>query len=373
MTSAGDLPEEELMAKFPSVHALGIRSKTHVSKKILDAAKRLLVVGAFCIGTEQIESDYAAKKGVAVFNAPFANTRSVAEMVLAEMIVLARQLGDRSMECHKKEWFKNSKGCFEVRGKTVGIIGYGHVGSQLSVLAESLGMHVIYYDVIPVLPLGNAKPETSLQRVLTQADFVSLHVPGGNETNKLIGAKELAMMKKGSYLLNASRGSVVDVDAAAAAIKSKHLAGAAFDVFPVEPPPIKGAEFKSVLQGLPNVILTPHIGGSTEEAQAAIGKEVAQKMVQFINTGTTISCVNLPSVSLPHNDKVHRVLNVHKNVPGVLRDVNAVLDKYNVVSQMLLTNRDVGYLMVEVDQEVSQAVKEKIEGLASSIRTRILY
>lgn len=367
-----DLTEEKLSEKIADVHVLGIRSKTKLNKKVLANAKRLLAIGCFCIGTDQVDLVAAAALGVPVFNSPFSNTRSVAEMCLAELIVLARQIGDRSMECHRKFWNKKSGGCYEVRGKTLGLVGYGHVGSQLSVLAESLGMRVIFYDIITKLPLGNAKACSSMAELLKEADFVSLHVPKTPETNNLISAKEIAMMKKGSYLLNASRGTVVDVQAAADALKSGHLAGGAFDVFPYEPGSSQ-EEFLTPLQGCPNTILTPHVGGSTEEAQWAIGQEVAAKLSCFVNTGNTMDSVNFPEVFLPDSADTHRILNIHKNVPGVLRDINSVLSKYNVSAQTLRTKGEIGYLIVEVDSDASHEVKNLIAALSTNIKSRILY
>jgi len=288
------------------------------------------------------------------------------------MIMLARQAADRSNECHRGIWNKISSNCYEVRGKTLGIVGYGHVGSQLSVLSEALGMKVVYYDVVPKLPLGNAVSLSSLEALLQQSDFVSLHVPATPETKHLIGEQQLKLMKRGSYLVNASRGQVVDIPPLAEALRTGYLSGAAVDVFPYEPTG-KDEPFKSELQGCPNTILTPHIGGSTEEAQLTIGKEVSTKMISYINTGTSVQAVNLPELSLPHNPKTHRILNVHENVPGVLRDINSVVAEYNVVSQMLMTMGPVGYLIVEVDRAVSHEVKKKISKLKTSIKTRILY
>jgi len=286
--------------------------------------------------------------------------------------MLARQLPERNREMHNKIWNKESANCYEVRGKTVGIIGYGHVGSQLSVLCEALGMSVYYYDIVPKLTLGNAKSSSTLEEVLSVADFVTLHVPATPDTVKLIGPKEIGMMKKGSFLLNASRGQVVDIDSAVAGLHSGQLSGAAFDVFPEEPT-AKGDEFKSGLIDCRNTILTPHIGGSTEEAQAAIGKEVASKMRDFINQGITIGSVNLPELHLAVTPLRHRILNIHRNVPGVLRDINNVISNYNVEAQILMTKGPTGYLIIEVDRQVSHDVKEKIGTLPHSIRTRILY
>jgi D-3-phosphoglycerate dehydrogenase len=366
------LTKSELLDKVKDVHILGYRSKTEINQEVLEAAKKLIVTGAFCIGTDQTDLPFAASKGVAVFNAPFANTRSVAEMIIAEIIMLARQIGDRNQECHKKYWNKQSGGCWEVRGKTVGIVGYGHVGSQVSVLAEAMGMHVLYYDHVPKLPLGNAVAVETLQEVLTKSDFVSMHVPLTEETENMISGKQLALMKKGSYFLNASRGPVVDVQAVADAIKSGHLAGCAFDVFPVEPAQ-KGEELTSQLIGLPNTILTPHIGGSTEEAQGGIGREVAGKIINYINTGNTLGAVNFPEMQMTFSKNSYRLCNVHKNVPGVLRDVNNVLASYNVNAQTLLTKDKIGYMVVDVDKEFGIEVKEKLEQMESNIKTRVLF
>ena len=366
------LSEEQLIEQLPQYHALGVRSKTALTPRVLAAGSRLLAVGCFCIGTDQTDLDAAAKQGICVFNAPFANTRSVAELVLCEMVALSRQLADRSAECHAGKWNKQSSGCYEVRGKTLCIVGYGHVGSQLSVLAEASGLKVHFYDIVPKLALGLAEAKETLDDALSGADFVSLHVPATAQTVNLIGAEQIAKMKKGAYLLNAARGQVVDLDALAAAIKSAHLAGAAVDVFPSEP--AGGDEpFECPLRGLPNVILTPHIGGSTEEAQVAIGQEVASKMIAFINSGASVGSVNLPELSLPPHPTTHRILNIHANVPGVLRDVNHVLAEYNVVAQLLMTLGSVGYLIVDVERGVSAEIKAKIAKLHKSIKTRLLY
>jgi D-3-phosphoglycerate dehydrogenase len=366
------LPEEVLLEKVKDIHILGVRSKTQVNKKLLDSAKKLIATGCFCIGTDQTDLEAAAAKGVATFNAPFANTRSVAELVLGELICLARQLFDRSSECHNKIWNKNSSNCYEVRGKTLCIIGYGHVGSQLSILAEAFGMRVVFYDILPKLSLGLAQSCNSLLEAVSVADFVSLHTPATSETQNLIGAKEIAAMKKGAYLVNASRGTVVDINAAAEALRSGHLGGAAFDVYPYEPAGA-GEEFKSPLQGLKNVILTPHVGGSTEEAQIAIGKEVASKLVQYLNTGNSVGAVNIPELALPSNSKTHRILNIHHNQPGFLKAMNEALSDYNISAQMLMTLGAVGYLIIDVDKGMSDEIKEKIMQLKLSIKTRILY
>ena len=418
---AEKMGEAELLSKVGSYHAVGVRSKTQLTAEVLRAGSRLLTVGCFCIGTDQTDLAAAASQGIAVFNAPFANTRSVAELVIAEMIALARQMTDRSRECHLHQWNKVtphtptsqllllltllhahhttqpsahpppsapslppsfplslcrlcqlSSRCYEVRGKTVCIVGYGHVGSQLSILAEAMGMRVQFYDIVPKLPLGLAVAKESLEEALDGADFVSLHVPATAQTAGLVGAQQLGRMKRGAFLLNASRGSVVDLDAVAAALRSGQLGGAAIDVFEREPA-ASDETFNCPLVGLPNVILTPHIGGSTEEAQVAIGVEVASKMIAFINSGASIGAVNLPELSLPPHPTTHRILNVHANVPGVLRDVNHVLSDYNVVAQLLMTLGPVGYLIVDVERGVSAEIKAKIATIKHSIKTRLLY
>lgn len=367
------LNEEQLLEKVRTASVLGVRSKTKVTKAVLDAAEELLAVGCFCIGTDQTDLEEAAAQGVPVFNAPFSNTRSVAEMVLAEIVVLARQMGQRNSELHAGDWNKQSKGCYEVRGKTLGIVGYGHVGSQLSVLAESLGLRVLFYDVAIRMPLGNAAAVPSLDELLARADFLSLHVPGTPETEGMIGAAELARLRRGSYLLNASRGRVVDVDAAAAAVREGHLAGAAFDVYPREPAS-RADPFESPLVGLPNVFLTPHIGGSTEEAQAAIGREVAGKLAAFARTGSTEGAVNLPEVHMPLDTDagVHRLINVHRNVPGVLRAINEILSSHNVAAQVLRTRGPVGIIMVDLSGAASRKARLEIDSLEDSIMTRVI-
>ena len=368
------LSEAELVAAIADVHVLGIRSKTHVTAEVLHAARRLLAVGCFCIGTNQVDLDTANRCGVPVFNAPFSNTRSVAELVIAEIIGLSRQLYDRSREVHEGRWRKISDGSREVRGKTLGIVGYGHIGSQVGVLAEMMGLRVIFYDIRTCMPHGNNRQVDSLDEVLTTSDFVTLHVPATNKTHEMIGPAELGRMKRGSYLLNLSRGTVVVIDALAEAIKSERLAGAAIDVYPEEPEK-NGDTFASPLQGLPNVILTPHVGGSTEEAQAAIGIEVATSLTKLINTGATTGAVNFPQIELPPEPGKHRILNVHRNVPGVLRDINRIVSdrNANIHAQVLSTDPNIGYLMMDLDQEVSNEVKQDISELATNIKTRILY
>jgi D-3-phosphoglycerate dehydrogenase len=373
-TVSGALKEDELKARIADAHVLGIRSKTHVTDAVLAEAKRLLTLGCFCIGTNQVDLERANRRGVPVFNAPFSNTRSVAEMVISEIVMLARQLGDRSREVHAGTWKKVASGCYEVRGKTLGIVGYGHIGRQVGVLAEVLGMRVLFFDVITKLPMGNNRAVGSLGELLEVSDFVTLHVPETPQTRGMFGAEEFARMKTGSYLLNLSRGTVVQIPALADALRAKKLAGAAIDVYPEEPE-ANSDGFKSELQGLPNVVLTPHIGGSTMEAQESIGREVAAALVKFVNAGATTGAVNFPQVELPQAKGTHRILNVHRNVPGVLRDVNAIVSELNanIHSQVLSTDPDIGYLIVDLDQDVSSEVSKRVAALETNIRTRILY
>jgi D-3-phosphoglycerate dehydrogenase len=371
---ASALSEEALKEKIKDVHVLGIRSKTQITEAILKEGHKLLTLGCFCIGTNQVDLKAANELGIPVFNAPFGNTRSVAEMMIAEIISLARCLSQRSMEMHRGAWKKISTGCYEVRGKTLGIIGYGNIGTQVSGLAEDLGMRVVFYDVVSKLPLGNAKGCNSLKDLLGEADFVTLHVPATPQTHLMIGEEQLSQMKKSSYLINASRGTVVDIDALAKHLKSGHLAGAAIDVYPEEPE-ANTEKFQTVLQGISNVILTPHIGGATEEAQANIGTEVPATLIRFVNTGTTTGAVNFPMVDLAPTAASHRILNVHKNVPGVLKEINRIVSEIgaNVRAQALSTDAEIGYLIIDTDRAFSTEVKAAIEGLSTSIRTRILY
>jgi len=371
---AGALPEAQLIEKVRDVHVLGIRSKTQVTKEVLESAKRLLTLGCFCIGTNQVDLDHAKRRGITVFNAPFGNTRSVAEMVMSEIIMLARQLGQRTMEMHQGTWKKVSSGCYEVRGKTLGIIGYGHIGSQVSTLAEAFGMRVVFYDVLSKLPLGNAKGCTTLNELLRESDFVTLHVPATPQTHKMISEDQLSQMKNGSYLLNASRGTVVDIPALTRHLKAKHLAGAAIDVFPEEPE-TNTDQFMTELRSIPNVILTPHIGGATEEAQANIGAEVPAALIRFVNTGSSFGAVNFPSVDVAPSGDSHRILNVHKNVPGVLREINRIVSDLgaNIQAQTLATDSEIGYLVLDTDKALSNEIKAAIEALPTSIKTRILY
>jgi D-3-phosphoglycerate dehydrogenase len=366
--------EKELIALLPQYCALGIRSKTEITAKVLEHAESILSIGAFCIGTNQIDLLSARKSGIAVFNAPHSNTRSVAELVIAEMIALSRQLGDRNTRAHQGEWIKSAEGSKEVRGKVLGIVGYGHIGSQVSVLAESMGLKVIFYDAIKKLPLGNARSMTSLDELLAASDFVTLHVPEIAETMNMIGEQELVKMKKGSYLINASRGTVVVIDALVKALKEKHIAGCAIDVFPMEPASNK-EKFISPLQGLSNVILTPHIGGSTEEAQKAIGTEVTESFRRFLKIGSSSGAVNFPNVDLPVKKGTSRILNVHRNEPGVLGEINTIISKAgaNIEGQYLSTDDEIGYLVMDVHSDHADILAQEISKLKRSIRTRVVY
>jgi D-3-phosphoglycerate dehydrogenase / 2-oxoglutarate reductase len=373
-TKKAALSDDELAQAIADVHVLGIRSKTQVRARHLKNAKRLLTLGCFCIGTNQVDLEDANRIGVPVFNAPFSNTRSVAELVIAEIIALARQLFDRSREVHEGKWRKIATSSYEIRGKTLGIVGYGHIGSQVGVLAEAMGMRVISFDIRPTLPMGNNKSVDSLEALLRTSDFVTLHVPETPQTRNLIGAGEIAKMKEGSYLLNLSRGTVVDLAALAAGIKEGRIKGAALDVYPEEPES-NSDDFVNVMRGLPNVVLTPHIGGSTLEAQESIGREVANVLTRFTNIGATTGAVNFPQIDLPPVAKSHRILNVHRNVPGVLRDVTKLVSdrNANVVAQVLATDPDIGYLVMDLDKEVAGDVKKAISELSTCIKTRILY
>ncbi|MGE3608389.1 MAG: phosphoglycerate dehydrogenase [Bacteriovoracaceae bacterium] len=366
--------EEELIRLIPQYTAIGIRSKTEITEAVLKHAPSLLTIGCFCIGTNQVDLEAARKNGVAVFNAPHSNTRSVAELVIAEMIALSRQLGDRNNKAHQGDWIKSAEGSKEVRGKTLGIIGYGHIGSQVSILAEALGLKVVFFDVVKKLPLGNAEAKSSLEEVLKISDFVTLHVPELPETMNMIGARELSLMKKGSYLINASRGTVVKINDLVESLKSNHLAGCAIDVFPVEPASNK-EKFVSPLQGLNNVILTPHIGGSTEEAQKAIGLEVAESFHRFLKIGSSSGAVNFPNVDLPVKKGTSRILNVHKNEPGVLGEINTIISQAgaNIEGQYLSTDKEIGYLVMDVHSTHVDTISKEIENLKRSIRTRVVY
>jgi len=371
---AGAVDPHVLKEKIANVHIVGIRSKTRLTADILRSGKRLVAVGAFCIGTNQIDLDTATELGVPVFNAPFSNTRSVAELIISHCIALMRRMPEKNAATHQGLWLKSADGCREVRGKTLGIVGYGHIGSQVSVLAESLGMKVVFYDIVDKLALGNARPLATLDAVLKASDIVTLHVPATKRTAGMMTREKLALMKEGSNLINYSRGNVVDIEALAEKLKSGKLAGAAIDVFPEEPK-AKGDVFKSPLQGLPNVILTPHIGGSTLEAQENIGTEVSVKLIKFMNNGSTTLSVNAPEVELPIHEGVHRILHFHKNVPGVLHRINSYFAErnVNVLSQYLMTNPKIGYLVMDVSRKVANTWIEDLRAMPDTINARILY
>ena len=365
----------QLAALLARATVIGLRSKTRLPATSLTAAQRLAAVGCFCIGTDQVDLACAARTGVPVFNSPFSNTRSVAELTLAEIIALSRRLFDKSAQLHTGLWDKSAKESREVRGRTLGIVGYGHIGSQLSVLAEGLGMRVVYFDIARRLALGNAHALPSLQAVLEASDVVSLHVPDTDRTRNLIGAKELSQMKRGAALINNSRGKVVDLEALAAALRSGHLSGAAADVFPEEPAE-NGQGFRTPLAGLGNVILTPHIGGSTEEAQEAIAVDVAEKLARFWRHGTTATAVNFPQVDLPQvKDGLLRILHVHRNVPGVLQQINTVFgaSNINIASQYLQTHGDIGYVVIDIDAAHSDVALAKLADVPGTIRSRVLF
>ena len=374
LETAGKSPDEnELDGKIRNASILGIRSKTEITKKALDNADRLMAIGAFCIGTNQIDMNECTKRGIVVFNAPYSNTRSVVELVIGEIIMLIRKIFDKSSKLHSGIWDKSSKDSFEIRGKTLGIIGYGNIGSQLSVLAESLGMNVCYYDIVEKLTLGNAKCVT-MQELLKKSDIITVHVDGNPRNRNLIGDKEFKMMKNGVIFINLSRGFVVDIKPLAGHIKSGKIKGAAIDVFPYEPKS-NSEEFISELRGLPNVILTPHIGGSTEEAQQSIGNFVAQKLIDFINTGSTFSSANFPNIQLPQLQNAHRLMHIHHNVPGVLSSINGILAKnsINIVGQHLKTNEQIGYLITDVSKQYDNKVIEELKKVPNTIKFRVLY
>lgn len=367
------LPEEELIERIKGVHVLGIRSKTQVTQKVLDAANKLLVVGAFCIGTTQIDLEYSKKKGVVVFNAPYSNTRSVVELAIGQTIMLMRSIFPRSTEIHNGEWNKTAAGSQEVRGKNLGIVGYGNIGKQMSVLAEAMGMRVYYYDVNDQLAIGNATKCSTLEDLLSVSDVVTLHVDDNKANKNFIGEREINQMKEGAKLINLSRGFVVDIDALAAAIKSGKLGGAAVDVYPSEPR--SNGPFETPLQGLSNVILTPHIGGSTEEAQRDIADFVPNKIMDYINSGNTVDAVNFPNIRLPKQNKAHRFLHIHKNVPGIMAKINEVLAKYglNITGQYLSTDSEVGYVITDLDKEYNKEVIKELKGIENTIKFRVLY
>ncbi len=370
------LDEDELVARIAGVHVLGIRSRTRVSPRVLAAAERLIAIGCFCIGTDQVALDEARRRAIPVFNAPFSNTRSVAELVLGQIIMLMRGIFPKSVAAHRGEWVKSAANSWEVRGKTLGIVGYGNIGAQLSVLAESLGMHVLFYDTAAKLPLGRAEACGNLAELLGQADVVSLHVPDTRQTRWMIGAAEIGAMRPGGFLINASRGKVVDVGAVAAAIRDGHLLGAAADVFPDEPASAR-EEFLSPLRGLPNVILTPHIGGSTAEAQARIGNEVARKLIDYSDIGSTFGAVNFPQVQLPARPSGTRFMHVHRNAPGLLASLLDVFVRrgLNIGAQYLQTDGELGYVVMDVDGGADEAkeIQAELRAVRGTLRARYLY
>ncbi len=370
------LDREHLLKAVKGVHIIGIRSRTHLTEEIFAAADRLLAVGCFCIGTNQVDLEAATRRGIPVFNAPFSNTRSVAELAIGEIVMLMRGIFPKSVAAHAGDWIKSSANSWEVRGKTLGIIGYGNIGSQLSVLAEAMGMRVIYYDILNKLPHGNASQIEKMDDLLAQADVVSLHVPQTRETDNMFGAAQLASMKKGSFLLNNARGTVVDINALAHALRSGHLLGAAVDVFPKEPA-ANGEPFVSALQGLNNVILSPHIGGSTAEAQERIGVEVGRKLTDYSDTGTTIGAVNFPQAQLPARPKGTRFIHVHHNAPGMLAKIIDVFARrgINIASQYLQTEGTTGYVVVDADgaTDDSEALLKELRDLPGTLRARLLY
>jgi D-3-phosphoglycerate dehydrogenase len=370
----GAVSEAELMREIKDVHLLGIRSKSKINSRVLGAAKRLQAIGCFCIGTNQVDLSEATKKGIAVFNAPYSNTRSVAELVIGSSIMLIRRVPDKNRMAHEGLWMKEASGSHELRGKTLGIIGYGNIGSQVSVLAEAMGMKVIFYDAETKLPLGNASDVKSLKELLKVADVITLHVPDLPSTRNLINKNNLKYFRKTAVLINYARGGVVDLDALKNAIENKELAGAAIDVFPEEPEK-NGDKFSSPLQGLPNVILTPHIGGSTEEAQLSIGEDVSNKLFNYLEKGITTGSHSIPSLSLPLHENTHRILHIHNNVPGVLSAINARLSTHhiNIVSQYLKTNEDIGYVVLDIEKKLSQNALSLLRDVPETIKVRLLY
>lgn len=368
------LDEAELIEKIKDAHFVGIRSRTQLTRKVLEAAEKLIAIGCYCIGTNQVDLDAALELGIPVFNAPYSNTRSVAELVLAETIMLMRGVPEKNAVVHRGGWNKSAKDSYEVRGKTLGIVGYGSIGSQLSVLAESLGMNVIYHDTVTKLPLGNAVQVGGLDELFAKADVVTLHVPDLPNTRNMMTKTEFDKMKDGAFFINAARGGCVDIDALADALKSGKILGAAIDVFPKEP---KSAdeEFVSPLREFDNVILTPHVGGSTQEAQANIGLEVAEKFVKYSDQGDTTSAVNFPNVSIPFTAGTHRLLHIHRNVPGVLSQINASFADagINIAAQSLMTRGDVGYLVMDVDDNDSAKAMERLRAVPETIRVRVLF
>lgn len=368
------LPEDELIEKIKDAHFIGIRSRTQISEKVLAAAKKLIGIGCFCIGTNQVDLEAAQKRGIIVFNAPFSNTRSVAELVLGQIIVLLRGIPTKNAKAHRGEWDKSAVGSYEARGKTLGIIGYGHIGTQLSILAEHLGMRVQFYDIEDKLVLGNSTQVKSLKQLLNNADVVTLHVPETPHTQNMIGSKELKQMKKGAILINAARGTVIDIDALCESLESKHLNGAAIDVFPVEPKS-NSETFESPLRAYDNVILTPHVGGSTQEAQQNIGIEVAGKLVKYSDNGSSLSAVNFPEVSLPAHENRSRLLHVHLNRPGILTQINQTFAAHgiNIAAQYLQTNENIGYVVIDIEAKNAKKGLAELNAIEGTIKARILH
>jgi D-3-phosphoglycerate dehydrogenase / 2-oxoglutarate reductase len=370
----GALSEDQLAEAVKDVHLLGIRSKTLITDRVLESAKKLQAIGCFCIGVNQVDLRSATHRGIVVFNAPYSNTRSVAELVIGLSIMLIRRIPDKNKAAHEGVWLKEARGSYELRGKTLGIIGYGNIGSQVSVLAEAMGMKVIFYDVIKRLPLGNAIGKSSIKDVVSQADIVTLHVPETAATKNMINKNTLKLFKKGSMLINYARGEVVDLEALSKFMQEGHIGGAAIDVYPWEPEK-NGDKFQTPLQGLPNVILTPHIGGSTEEAQMNIGEDVSHKLFQFLEMGMTIGSHTVPPLSLPAQEGTHRILHVHNNVPGVLSAINTQLSKnnINILAQYLKTNDDIGYVVLDVDRKLSNTAFQLLKDVKETIKVRLLY
>lgn len=368
------LPEEELIEKVADVHFIGIRSRTQLTENVVNAAKKLVAVGCFCIGTNQVDLIATQKRGIPVFNAPFSNTRSVAELALGQIILLLRGIPAKNAKAHRGEWQKSAEGSYEARGKTLGIIGYGHIGTQLSILAEHLGMRVQFYDIEDKLVLGNSTQVKSLKELLNTSDVISLHVPETPQTQNMIGEKELDQMKDGAILMNNARGTVIDIDALVKALEKGKLSGAAIDVFPVEPKS-NSEEFISPLRQFDNVILTPHVGGSTQEAQRNIGTEVAGKLAKYSDNGSTLSAVNFPEVSLPEHDGTSRLLHIHKNAPGVLTQINQAFaaNGINIAAQYLQTNENIGYVVIDVETDHAEQAFTQLSGIEGTIKTRILH
>ena len=368
------LSEEELIHEIKDVHLLGIRSKTQITQRVLEEANKLQDIGCFCIGVNQVDLKSATKHGVAVFNAPYSNTRSVAELVIGASVMLIRRIPDKSRAAHSGVWMKESKGSYELRGKTMGIIGYGNIGTQVSVLAESMGMKVIFYDIVTKLPLGNAEARKSLKELVAEADIITLHVPDTEQTRMMMNKSLIKQIKKGAILLNYARGEVVDLEALAKAIEEGNVSGAAVDVYPHEPEK-NGDRFITPLQNQPNVLLTPHIGGSTEEAQENIGEDVSNKLYQYLEMGITTGSHTIPELSLPQHPDSHRILHIHDNVPGVLSEINTRLSDHhiNILSQYLKTNDSIGYVVLDVDKKLSAQATRLLKDVKNTIKTRLLY